>query len=57
MSITLYLFNLLKDGLIVERGTHQELLAMQGQYSSMWSKQLQVDEDAVGEPDGAKKDV
>ncbi|MBY0316002.1 MAG: ABC transporter ATP-binding protein/permease [Bdellovibrionales bacterium] len=35
----------LKDGLIVERGLHRELLAKKGEYASMWKKQQQ-EEDA-----------
>ena len=31
-------------GEIVERGTHNELLGMQGMYADMWQRQLEVKE-------------
>lgn len=34
----------LEDGLIVERGTHDDLLAQNGLYASMWFKQRAADE-------------
>jgi ATP-binding cassette, subfamily B, heavy metal transporter len=34
----------LDKGLIVERGTHQELLDHQGVYAALWSRQRQADE-------------
>ncbi len=34
----------LKDGLIVERGTHKALLALKAEYCSMWNKQQQAQE-------------
>ena len=32
----------LNKGKVVERGTHEELLAMKGRYNSMWRKQIKV---------------
>ena len=32
----------LNNGRVVERGTHEELLAMKGRYNSMWRKQIKV---------------
>jgi ATP-binding cassette subfamily B protein len=29
----------LKDGMIVEKGSHQELLVKNGEYSKLWSRQ------------------
>lgn len=34
----------LKDGKIVERGTHDQLLAQNGWYAEMWRKQELEDE-------------
>ena len=36
----------LHDGAIVERGTHKELLALHGRYTSMWEKQSKAEEAA-----------
>ena len=36
----------LEDGLIVERGTHDQLLLHDGRYASMWQRQLSEDEAA-----------
>lgn len=32
----------MKNGTIAERGTHEELLAMQGEYANLWQKQLET---------------
>lgn len=37
----------LHAGSIVERGTHNELLAMKGRYASMWESQSQAEQAAV----------
>jgi ABC-type transport system involved in Fe-S cluster assembly fused permease/ATPase subunit len=34
----------IKDGLVVERGLHRDLLSLDGEYASMWSKQQQAKE-------------
>ncbi len=36
----------LKDGQILERGRHQQLLALKGEYASMWSRQAEAREAA-----------
>jgi ATP-binding cassette, subfamily B, heavy metal transporter len=36
----------LEDGLIVEWGTHDQLLLHDGRYASMWQRQLSEDEAA-----------
>jgi ABC-type transport system involved in Fe-S cluster assembly fused permease/ATPase subunit len=36
----------LKDGVIVERGRHAELMAQRGLYASMWSRQQEAEEAA-----------
>ena len=35
---------MLKDGLIAERGTHGALIAKDGLYASMWSRQREATE-------------
>lgn len=39
----------LEAGAVVERGTHEQLLAQQGRYSAMWARQSSEDEDAAAE--------
>ena len=36
----------LEDGVVTERGTHDELLARDGKYSAMWARQS-ADEEAA----------
>jgi len=44
----------LDEGRVVERGTHQELLAMDGRYAALWARQSETGEgDAAGEGGGA----
>jgi len=33
----------LHEGRVVERGTHMELLALKGRYTSLWEKQIRDD--------------
>jgi len=37
----------LKDGIIAERGTHDDLLALNGEYARLWYKQTKQDESVV----------
>jgi len=39
----------LKEGNIVERGSHEQLLAKQGEYHTMWMKQLEQSEKAMNQ--------
>ena len=39
LRITLDLILVFKDGIVVEQGTHEELLQRGGLYSSMWIQQ------------------
>ena len=43
---------LLKEGEVVERGTHDELLAVGGEYAAMWHQQS-----TAGNNDGGEKDA
>ncbi|KAK2467807.1 hypothetical protein APHAL10511_000102 [Amanita phalloides] len=48
----------LKDGQIVEQGTHKELLARDGVFASMWADQVSsTDEIAASIGDGSKKEA
>jgi len=42
----------LMDGIIAERGSHEELLAMRGEYYAMWMKQLEQTESATHNEEG-----
>ena len=37
----------LQDGLVVEQGTHDDLLSRQGRYSALWARQQSGEEDAA----------
>jgi ATP-binding cassette, subfamily B, heavy metal transporter len=37
----------LKDGAIVERGTHSDLVAMGGEYAELWARQAEEPQEAV----------
>ena len=39
----------LKDGMIVERGSHVELLKKGGEYASMWTRQQEAMETSKGQ--------
>mmetsp|Transcript_10566 Transcript_10566/g.26622 ORF Transcript_10566/g.26622 Transcript_10566/m.26622 type:complete len:697 (-) Transcript_10566:7-2097(-) len=41
----------MKEGRIVERGSHQELLAIRGEYYEMWQAQQDAAQDATGDED------
>ena len=43
---------MLKEDEVVERGTHDELLAVGGEYAAMWHQQS-----TAGNNDGGEKDV
>ena len=38
------------QGKVVERGTHKELLGLQGRYFAMWEKQTRTEKDATETP-------
>jgi ABC-type transport system involved in Fe-S cluster assembly fused permease/ATPase subunit len=38
------------QGNVVERGTHNELLDLQGRYFAMWEKQTWIERDATEAP-------
>jgi ATP-binding cassette subfamily B protein len=42
----------LKDGTVVERGRHAELLAMHGRYAEMWRRQQETREHDGDLPEG-----
>ena len=47
----------LDHGHIVERGTHQQLLAANGAYAQMWARQQARQEDVVGSPPAGETDA
>ncbi|KAG6891759.1 hypothetical protein C0992_006180 [Termitomyces sp. T32_za158] len=48
----------LKDGQIVERGSHKELLALDGMFASMWADQVSTSDDRISLDDRSiKKEV
>jgi ATP-binding cassette subfamily B protein len=47
----------LDHGHIVERGTHQQLLAANGAYAQMWARQQARQEDIVGSPSAGETDT
>lgn len=47
---------LLKDGMILERGRHDELLAFGGMYSNMWQQQLEAKNNNSVLDEGTKSD-
>jgi ABC-type transport system involved in Fe-S cluster assembly fused permease/ATPase subunit len=38
------------QGKVVERGTHKELLGLQGRYFAMWEKQTRTENDVIEAP-------
>lgn len=46
----------LKDGQIVEQGSHRELLAMNGVFATMWADQISTSGDSIAD-DNAKNEV
>jgi ABC-type transport system involved in Fe-S cluster assembly fused permease/ATPase subunit len=38
------------QGKVVERGTHKELLGLQGRYFAMWEKQTRTEKDVIEAP-------
>ncbi|KAF9038357.1 hypothetical protein BDZ89DRAFT_1100422 [Hymenopellis radicata] len=47
----------LKDGQIVEQGSHKELLALDGIFASMWADQVSANEDPVMSSEDMKTEV
>ncbi|THV06790.1 hypothetical protein K435DRAFT_834092 [Dendrothele bispora CBS 962.96] len=47
----------LKDGQIVEQGTHKELLSMDGIFASMWAEQVSATEDSAVSIQSTKPEV
>ncbi|KAF8908803.1 hypothetical protein CPB85DRAFT_1435915 [Mucidula mucida] len=47
----------LKDGQIVEQGSHKELLALDGIFASMWADQVSANEDPVSSSEDVKTEM
>jgi ATP-binding cassette subfamily B protein len=46
----------LDQGVVVERGDHQRLLAQDGAYAALWRRQLQDEAEPAASPDSASED-
>lgn len=55
MLISLYSILVLKDGQIIEQGSHRELLALDGVFAAMWADQISATEDPAASLLGSTK--